>query len=545
MRRATAHRPLAVAVDVGTTGARAAAYGLDGTLVAEVRHRYRTNVPRPGWAEQDARDWQAGAMAVLGRLAAKVAGQGEWRAIGLTGQCPTVVPVDQHGKPVGPGMLYRDNRAVAEAAEMREAIGPAEYHRRTGHVPEAFHVGAKVLWLKKHESERYARAACFLQPRDVVLHRLTGALATDETHANATLFYDLVERHWDKDLLAAFQVDPALFPVALPSWQVVAGLPAAVADEFALPAGTPVVIGAADSQCAAYGAGITTPGIVSEMAGASSCLNSVVPSPLADLRVTHYRYLMPDCYCTELGVNTTGAAIDWAVRRLGYADHAALAADAERHYRRAGRLDPIDAAPLFLPYLGDGERDDPSVRGAFLGLADRHDRAALAYAVLEGVALAVTAVVQELADAGSPARELRVGGGGTHLRLVGQLKAELLGIPVLHLDLDPADFGAAMLAAASAGLADAAANAIDAVVRRAVTLHPTTAGQRRERARLDWFLSIRTARAVHRPASVVHRPAAVVHRPAAVDHPRDVGVVLAAGQADAGPRAGAERPESQ
>jgi xylulokinase len=504
MSRAATHRPLAVAVDVGTTGVRAAAYGLDGSLVAEVRHRYRTYVPYPGWAEQDAHDWSAGAMAVLRRLAAKVAGKGEIRAIGLTGQCPTVVPVDQHGEPVGPGMLYRDNRAVAEAAEMRAAIGPAEYHRRTGHVPEAFHVGAKVLWLKKHEPERYARTSCFLQPRDVVLRRLTGVLATDETHANATLFYDLAERHWDSGLLAAFGVEPALFPVALPSWQVVAGLPAAVADELALPTGTPVVIGAGDSQCAAYGAGVTMPGTVSEMAGASSCLNSVVPSPLADLRVTHYRYLVPDCYCTELGVNTTGTAIDWAVRRFGYADHAALAADADRHHRRAGRLNPIDAAPLFLPYLGDGERDDPSVRGAFLGLADRHDRAALAFAVLEGVALSVAAVVRELADAGSPAGELRVGGGGAHLPLVGQLKAELLGIPVLHLDLDPADFGVAMLAAASADLADDAACAIDAVVGRALTLHPTTKGQRRERVRLDWFLSTRTAPAVHRLSDGSH-----------------------------------------
>lgn len=502
MRGAPAHRSLAVAVDVGTTGARAAAYGLDGTLVAEVRHRYRTHVPYPGWAEQDARDWSAGAMVVIRRLAAKVAGKGDIRAIGLTGQCPTVVPVDRRGEPVGPGMLYRDNRAVAEAAEMRAAIGPAEYHRRTGHVPEAFHVGAKVLWLKRHEPDRYARTACFLQPRDMVLHRLTGVFGTDETHANATLFYDLVERQWDEDLLAAFGVEPALFPVAHPSWQVVAGLPAGVADELALSPGTPVVIGAADSQCAAYGAGVTAAGNVSEMAGASSCLNSVVPDPLADLRVTHYRYLVPDCYCTELGVNTTGAAIDWAVRRLGYADHAELAADAERHHRRVGRLDPIDAAPLFLPYLGDGERDDPSVRAGFLGLSDRHDRAALAFAVLEGVALGVTAVVRELAEAGSPAGELRVGGGGAHLPLVGQLKAELLGLPVLHLDVDPAGFGVAMLAAASAELADAPATTIEAVVSRALTLQPTTEGQRRERVRLDWFLSTRTAPAVHRPATL-------------------------------------------
>lgn len=501
MRSRSSRLPLAVAVDVGTTGARAAAFSLEGGLVAEVRHRYRTRVPHPGWAEQNARDWSEGAVTVLRRLGATVVGIGEIRAIGLTGQCPTVVPVDKRGEPVGPGMLYRDNRAVAEAAEMRAAIGPAQYHRRTGHVPEAFHAGAKVLWLQRHEPERYARTAYFLQPRDVVLHRLTGVFATDETHANATLFYGLVDHQWDTDLLARFGVDPSFWPDVQPSWQVVAGLPRAIADDLGLLTGTPVVIGAADSQCAAYGAGVVAPGIVSEMAGASSCLNSIVPAPLDDVRVTHYSYLLPDCYCTELGVNTTGAAIDWAVQRLGYAHHEVLAADADRHHRRPGRLGPIDTAPLFLPYLGDGERNDPSVRAAFVGLADRHDRGALAFAVLEGVALAVTAVVRQLAEASSRAEELRVGGGGAHLPLVGQLKADLLGVPVLHLDVDSAGFGVAMLAASSAGMADDAASAIDTVVKRALVLEPTAAGRQREQARLDWFLSTLAAAAVHRPAA--------------------------------------------
>jgi sugar (pentulose or hexulose) kinase len=351
----------------------------------------------------------------------------------------------------------------------------------------------------------YRRTACFLQPRDVVLHRLTGMLATDETHANATLFYNLQARRWDEKLLATFGVYPALFPQVLPSWQVAAGLPADVADELSLRPGIPVVIGAADSQCAAYGAGLTgtsTPGVTSEMAGASSCLNSVLPKPLADQRITHYSYLMPNLFCTELGVNTTGAALDWAVRRLGYPGHAALAADAERHARRLARLDPVDAAPLFLPYLGDGERDDPSLRGAFIGVSDRHDRPALAFAALEGVALAVTAVLRELDEAGSPIGELRVGGGGAHARLVGQLKAELLGLRVLHLDLDPAGFGVAMLAASAAGMSGEAAAAIAAVVARALVLAPTRAGGRAEAVRFDWFARTRAAAAVHRPEPV-------------------------------------------
>jgi xylulokinase len=485
-----AGQPLAVAVDVGTTGARAAAFSLDGRLVAEARRGYRTRFPRPGWAEQDPQDWSEGAVEALSRLARRLGRRAAaMRAIGLTGQCPTVAAFDARIRPVTPGMLYRDNRATTEAARMRDLVGEAEYHRLTGHVPTAFHVGAKMLWLRDHDTEAFRRTRYFLQPRDVVLHRLTGVLATDETHANATLFYDLCARAWDHELLARFGIGPRTLPPVLPPWQVAGDLSGPVAAEMSLEPGIPVVIGAADSQCAAYGAGLTGPGPVSEMAGASSCLNSVVAEPLGDLRVTHYSYVAPGWYCTELGVNTTGAAWDWAVNRLGYPGHDALAAEAERHYRRMARVavPAVEAAPLFLPYLGDGERDDPSARAAFIGLSERHDRGALAFAVIEGVALAVATVLGAFGEAGAPVDELRVGGGAAGLTLGGRLKADLLGVPVRHLDLDPAGLGAAMLAAAAAGMAEEARSAIAATLGRARILRPAAAGREREQARLDWF----------------------------------------------------------
>jgi xylulokinase len=489
------------------------AFDLRGRQVGEARHRYRISSPRPGWAEQDARDWAESAAAALRGLAARIRMAGRIRAIGLTGQCPSMVPVDENCVPLRPGMLYRDNRAVAEALEMRERIGEQAMHQRTGHVAEAFHVGPKVLWLRQHEPSVFARTRLILQPRDVVLHRLAGLARTDETHANATLFFNLRDRAWDAGLLAAFGIDPALFPPVLRPWEIAAELPRRIADELGLDAGVPLVIGAADSQCAAFGAGVTAPGPVSEMAGASSCLNSAVPEPLPDLRVTHYGHTVPGCYCTELGVNTTGAAISWAVKALGYATYRELSADAERCRRRLQRstrpeggwsrgasgASAVDAVPLFLPYLGDGERDDPSVRAGFIGLSDRHSRPELAFAVIEGVALGVRSVLQTLEQAGSPLAELRVGGGGARLDLSGQVKADLLGRPVLHLDLDPAGFGAAMLAAAAAGMPDEAREAACAVQRRARRFAPSPWGSQFELHRAAWFDQVRVGAAVHNP----------------------------------------------
>jgi xylulokinase len=465
--------PLFAAVDVGTTGARAVAVDLRGRRVAEVRCPYETSMPHPGWAEQDPRDWVATATAALAQLVRRLGGR-RVVAVGLTGQCPTVAPYGARGTPVGPGLLYRDNRAVAEAQEMRDTVGDAAMHARTGHVAEAFHVGPKVLWLRRHAPAVYRRTRVFLQPRDAVLHRLTGRFATDETHANATLFFDLVQRAWATDLFAAFDVDPALFPEVVAPWEVAGTVRPAAAEETGLAAGTPVVIGAADSQCVAYGTLVVEPGPVSEMSGASSCLNSAVRTPRRDRRITHYSHVVPGRFTTELGVNTTGAAVTWAVERLalgGYGRLATLAGAGRAEVLRSG-ADAPTTAPYFLPFLGDGERDDPTAEGGFVGLSDRHDRATLAYATVEGVALAVAERVRVLRRAGCPVDELRVSGGGSRLDVLGQLKADALGVPVRHLEVDASAVGAALLAAGAAGYEAEAQAALVGLVGRARVLEP-------------------------------------------------------------------------
>ncbi len=478
-----------IAVDVGTGGARAVAVTLTGRVLAEVRRPYPTREPQPGWAEQDPDDWADGGAKALTALAHRLGRRYQPIAIGLTGQCPTVAPFDAGGRPVGAGLLYRDNRAVEEAAEMRERIGVAAMHQRTGHVAEAFHVGPKVLWLRRHAPDVFRKTARFLQPRDVVLRRLCGRDATDQTNANATLFFDLRQRRWAPDLFTAFDLNETLFPEALASNAIAGGL--ARGNRLGLPAGLPIVIGSADSQCAAFGAGVVDPGPVSEMAGKSSCLNSAVLQPLDDVRVTHYSHVVPDRFSTELGVNTAGAAIDWAVAQLGYRSYGALAGDASRFRRewqkRETKVDPVEAAPLFLPYLGDGERDDPTLRAAFLGLSSRHDRRALAYAVLEGVAFAVWSTLVILQQAGSPLEELRVSGGGSRLPILSEMKADVLGRPVIDLRHDATAIGAAMLAATACGLEDEAREAIARVVVAGRRVEPTAWGREVIAARAAWF----------------------------------------------------------
>jgi sugar (pentulose or hexulose) kinase len=462
-----------VAIDVGTSGARATAFDLAGERQLEVRRSYPTASPRPGWAEQDPRAWRSAALAALAGLVRQLESRGRVLAIGLTGQCPSVCLVDADGAPLGPGLIYRDNRATAEAAAISERFGDTAIHARTGHLPAAFHVAPKLIWLQAHDPATFGQARRALQPRDLVAHALTGETATDGTHAAATLLFDIRRREWARDLQDAMHLPAELFPPLRPSSEPLGGLAGSVAHRVGLPPGMPVILGGADSQACALGAGVVAPGPVSEMAGSSTCLNAAVPEPLTVLEVTHFPHVVPGPFTTETGINTTGAAIAW-VADLLYAPRGrrAGAADYARLDREVNAVPPGADGVLALPILGDGERTDPDLRGALTGLSLRHDRAIVARAVLEGVAFAIRDQLGLITAAGPRVTELRVSGGDTRLASWNRIKADVIGIPVVTVPGDAAVTGVAMLAGLGAGVYRDVEDAIRRCVRLAPPIEP-------------------------------------------------------------------------
>lgn len=466
-----------VSIDVGTSGARATAYDTAGALLLEVRRPYATSTPRDGWAEQDATRWRASSLSALGALIKRLGEHHTIHAIGLTGQCPSVVPIDDHGTPLRPGLIYRDNRAVAEAEALNAAFGAEELHSLTGHVPAAFHVAAKILWIRANEPDVFRATRLFVQPTELVALTLTGEPVTDWSMAAATALLHLRERRWAPELVEFVGLEMTQLPVPHPSWSVVGALRPSLVRRFGLSASIPVVAGAGDSIACALGAGVTSPGPVSEMAGSSTCLNTVVSEPITDLAVTHYPSAVDrDGYVTEVGINTAGEAIDWlASLTYGGRSGRLRAADFEQLDRETSTVAPGSDGLLFVPVLGDGERDDPTLRGAAIGLSVRHDRSSLARAVMEGVAFAIRAHVDGLGRAGTPATEMRVSGRPASLRTWTHIKADVLGIPVSRVAGDATTSGVAMLAGIGVGIYPDAESAIAIACRPDPPIEPDLA----------------------------------------------------------------------
>ncbi|HET7027265.1 MAG TPA: FGGY family carbohydrate kinase [Candidatus Limnocylindrales bacterium] len=462
-----------VTLDVGTSGAHAAAFDVDGRRRIEVRRSYPTMSPRPGWAEQDANAWRTASLSALRALVAEIGGNRRVRAIGLTGQCPSIVVLDSARRPLLPALIYRDNRAVAEAASLRRVLGEARAHERTGHLPAAFHVLPKLAWLRRHERATFDRAALAVQPRDWLALVLTGEARTDGTHAAATLAYDLGRRAWAADLAGAAGIDVALFPPLGGSADVVGTLRPVVAARLGLPAATPVVLGGADSQACALGAGVVAEGPVSEMAGSSTCLNAVVAHVLPTLGVTHYPHVVGSKLTTETGINTSGAAVGW-VASLVYAGRTrrATPADFARLDAEAACVPAGSNGVVALAVFGDGERTAPDLRAAFTGLALTDNRAVLARAVLEGVAFAIRSQLELLASAGAPPTELRISGGDTRFATWNRIKADVTGLPVRVVRGDAAAAGVAMLAGIGTGIYTSPDEAIRCCVRFEPSIEP-------------------------------------------------------------------------
>lgn len=437
-------------IDIGSSGVKASAYTTNGKLISFGRSNYITYYDRPGWAEQDPKHWRVATNIALRLMLKGLTVPYEIKGIALTGQCPTYLPVDRNIEPLERAYTYQDNRAVQEVKELEEIYGSDLIHSISGHKILAFYILPKILWQKKNRKDLFNKIALVLQPRDYIAYYLTGELATEETHANATLLYDLRQHKWNEKLIKELGLKIDIFPkMVLKPWHIVGTLRKEVADNIGHKPGIPVIIGAADSQCCCLGVGATKPEILSEMSGTSTCLNNTVLSPVQDINVGNYAHVIPDVWCTEIGLNATGVSLEWLTSIL-YCEESNKYSFLKEKLKE---VSPGSEGLIFIPYLAGGERDNPLLKGGFYNLNLSHGAGHLANAVMEGVSFAIRERVEILNRATCVFSSVRISGGGALLDEWNQIKSNVLGIPVFAIkDVDGAELGAAMLAGIGAGI---------------------------------------------------------------------------------------------
>ena len=432
-----------IGVDVGTSGVKAIAISADGELLATAEEPYSLSTPRPGWAEQDPEDWWLAAQTCLARLPDG--------PIGLSGQMHGLVVLGEDGNVLRPAILWNDQRTQAECEEIERRVGFERLVSLTGNRALTGFTAPKLLWLRRHEPETYARIGHVLLPKDYVRFRLTGERAIDAADASGTLLFDVAQRRWSEQVCEALEIPLDWLPPSFESTEVA---------------------GAGDQAAAALGVGIVAPGPVSVVLGTSGVVFAVLPAyaPDARARVHVFCHAVPGTW-HAMGVMLSAAgSASWLRRSLG-ADHTVL--DAE-----ASVWEPGVEGLLFAPYLA-GERTphpDPDARGAFTGLSLRHDRGALWRAMLEGVAYGLRDSLELLRSLGAKPEVGRVSGGGARSELWLRIVASVLGLPLERMESEEGSaFGAALLAGVRAGVFADAAEAAARCVRARDRIEPDPA----------------------------------------------------------------------
>ena len=362
-----------------------------------------------------------------------------------------LVCLDEHESVLRPAILWNDQRTSAECAEVERRVGLERLIVLTGNRALTGFTAPKLLWLRRHEPDVYARIRRIVLPKDYVRLRLTGDWAIDAADASGTLLFDVARRRWSEEVLDALELPREWLPPVYESPDV------------------PGAPGAGDQAAGALGVGVDRPGPLSVVLGTSGVVFAALPGFAADAqaRLHTFCHAVPGQW-HAMGVMLSAAgSLRW-FRDVTSAAYHELLDEAARW--------PAGAEGLFFqPYLA-GERTphaDPDARGAFVGLSLRHDRGALARAVLEGVAYGLRDSLELLRELGVDADVARVSGGGARSTLFLEICASVLGLPLERSAVEEgAAYGAALLAGVANGTFANVHEAVAACVRVTERVEP-------------------------------------------------------------------------
>ena len=423
-------------LDLGTSGLKGVVIDEAQSVVAEAVAPLSVSRPRAGWSEQDPADWIAAAEAVLTLLGAAT-DLAAVRGIGLSGQMHGATLLGADHVPLRPAILWNDTRASAEAAALD---GLPMFRAISGNIVFPGFTAPKLVWVKTHEPEIFAKTTLVLLPKDMLRLWLTGEAVSEPSDAAGTSWLDTGARTWSSALLGACDMTEAQMPRLVEGSERSGALRAEIAARFGFAPGVVVAGGAGDNAAAAVGMGVVDTGQAFLSLGTSGVLFAPSPGYAAapETSVHSFCHALPGRW-HQMGVILAASdALAWHARLLG-SDPAVLAAE----------VGPLKApsGTIFLPYLG-GERtphNDAVIRGAFVGLGHETDRVAATRAVMEGVAFAVADCRDALAAAGTVVERAIAVGGGSRSRAWLEIMATVLGIPI---DVPGAgDYGAAFGAA--------------------------------------------------------------------------------------------------
>jgi len=441
-------------IDLGTSHLKVSAFDPRGRILAAGRAPVPMIRPQPGYSEQDTSGWWQLLCSILRRIERETPDVlARTGVISVCGHSHGPTPYARDRGALGPCITWLDQRGRDEVEWMVSSIGEDAFLAE-GNVPlDTCYTAAKLLWIRNHRPTIYRGADVFLLPKDVLVHRLTGVFSTDFTDASVTNLFSSNTFDWSETLLKRCGLDVSKLPPVRRPWDVVGEVTTAASQETGLKPGIPVIAGAADWACLYYGAGGIRPGVLVDLSGTVGGL--VVTTEDDAVGFPGMPSLLPGLRNSIAGcLEASSVTYEWFTDGFGPDDAAGhpgsrfALMDGE-----AADVRPGSEGLLILPRFAGARRPQrENSRGVIFGLTLGTKRAAIARAILEGIAYEARRAVERIIDAGVPVDDIRAIGGGARSELSLRIKADVTGKTYCVLSqAETGTFGAAMLGGYAVG----------------------------------------------------------------------------------------------
>ena len=418
---------LYIGVDLGTSAVKLLMMDSEGKIQKIVSKEYPLYFPHPGWSEQKPEDWFEKSMEGIKELTAEC-DKSQVAGISFGGQMHGLVALDKDDNVIRPAILWNDGRTGEETDYLNQVIGKDKLSLYTANIAFAGFTAPKILWMKKHEPENFAKISKIMLPKDYLAYKLSGSFCSDVSDASGMLLMDVKNRCWSKEM-----IEITLKPE--------------IAQELGLSADVKVIAGAGDNAAAAVGTGTVGDGMCNISLGTSGTIFISSKNFGVDEHNALHSFAHADGNYHLMGCMLSAASCNkwWNEEILKTTDFAA---------EQAGIQKLGENQVFYLPYLM-GERsphNDPDARATFIGMTMDTTREDMTQAVLEGVSFGLRDSLEVARSLGLKIERTKICGGGAKSPLWKKMIANIMNmkVDVIESEEGPA-LGGAMLAAVGCG----------------------------------------------------------------------------------------------
>ncbi len=454
-------------IDLGTSSVKLLLMDSEGKVINTVSEEYPVYFPKPGWSEQNPKDWYESVIKGMARLLDGI-DKSKLAGISFGGQMHGLVILDEDDKVIRPCILWNDGRTKAECEYLNERIGKTALSAYTANIAFAGFTAPKIMWLKKNEPESFKRIKKIMLPKDYLAYMLTGVFSTDVSDASGTLLFDVKNRCWSKEMCEICGITIEMLPRIYESYECIGTVMKHTADLLGIGANVKVAAGAGDNAAAAVATGTVGDGKCNISLGTSgtifissdkfsvdenNCLHSFCDA--------NGRYHLMGCMLSAASCNK------WWMEDI---------LETDSYEEEQSKIENLGENHVyFLPYLM-GERsphNNPNARGTFIGMSMDTTRSHMTQAVLEGVAFAFRDMLEIAKKSGINVERTKVCGGGAKSRKWIKILANVLNLKIdIPKSEEGPSLGAAILAATACGEYKNVDEAVEKIIKIKETIEP-------------------------------------------------------------------------